>query len=247
MGGKLKKIHFNPDKAFYLIIIGICFLLFFSWSVIIPYNHAPDEYMRYQIPDFIYKYGKLPVGDDERVRNEIWGFSYAFLPFFSSIISALFMKIASIFSTSATVLLVSARFTSVCFSTGTVFFCIKIGKLLFDEVYARLFVVSIVFLPQFVFISSYVNNDAFGIFTVSWIIYAMLKAKANKWQFKDCIFLGTGIGLCLLSYYNCYGIIIVAFIYSIKAVIDDKQIDKKLSFILTRILWVFLAAFIVSG
>ncbi len=243
----MKKINLNSDKVFYLAIISICFLLFFSWSIIIPYNHAPDEHMRYAIPDFIYQYGKLPVGDDARIRNEIWGISYGFTPIFSYIISALFMKIVSIFSTSAGALLIAARFTSVCFSIGTVIFCIKIGKLLFDKVYARLFVCSIVFLPQFVFISSYVNNDAFGIFTVSWIIYAMLKAKANKWRLWDCIFLGIGIGLCLISYYNCYGIIIVALIYSVKSVIDDKQIECKLQFILMRVLWVGIAAFLVAG
>lgn len=243
----MKKINWNTDKTFYLIMIGVCFLLYFSWSVIIPFNHAPDEYMRYSIPDFIYQYGKLPTGDDERIRNEIWGFSYGFLPVLSYMVSALFMKIAGIFSTAEAVLLGAARFASVCFSLGTVCFSIKIGNLLFEKPYARLFVVSVAFLPQFVFISSYVNTDAFGIFTVSWIIYAMLQGKSKKWRLKDCIFLGAGIGLCLLSYYNCYGIIVTAILYCVKSVLDDKEIKDKTRFILTRCLWVFLAAALVSG
>lgn len=241
------KINWNADKTFYLIMIGACFLLYCSWSLIIPFNHAPDEYMRYSIPDFIYQYGKLPAGDDERLRNEIWGFSYGFMPVLSYMVSALFMKIAGIFSTAETVLLEAARLASVCFSLGTVCFSVKIGNLLFDKLYAKLFVVSIAFLPQFVFISSYVNTDAFGIFTVSWIIYAMLLGKSKKWRFKDCIFLGTGIGLCLLSYYNCYGIIIAAILYCVKSVLDDTEIEHKTRFILTRCLWVFLAAAIISG
>lgn len=241
------KIDWNADKTFNLIIIGACFLLYFSWSMIIPFDHAPDEYMRYSIPDFIYRYGKLPVGYDERLRNVIWGFSYGFLPFLSYMVSALFMKIVGIFSTAEAALLAAARLASVCFSVGTVYFSIKIGNLLFNRPYARLFVVSVAFLPQFVFISSYVNTDAFGIFTVSWIIYAMLHGKAKKWRLKDCLFLGTGIGLCLLSYYNCYGIIVAAMLYCVKSALEDNETENKARFILTGCLWVFLAAAIVSG
>lgn len=237
----------KSDRIFYAVVILLGFALYFSWSIIIPFNHAPDEGMRYTIPQFIYQNGILPRGDDPSIRNEMYGFSYAFTPILSYMVSALFMKIVSIFSVNETVLLIAARFVSVCFSTGTILFCIKIGQKLFQGIYAKLFVIAICFLPQFVFISAYVNNDAFGIFTVAWIIYAMLDAKEQKWKLKNCVFLGIGVGLCLLSYYNCYGIIVVAIIYSIVSVIKDSTIENKTKFILTRLLWVFLVAFVVAG
>ena len=228
-------------------MMAVCFLLYFSWSVIIPFNQAPDEYMRYQIPDFIYRYGRLPTGDEETLRNEIWGFCYGFFPPASYIISAFFMKVAGFFSTDASVLLHAARFTSICSSLGTLYFCTKIGLLLFDRLYAKLFVISIVFLPQFVFISSYVNADAFGLFTVAMTIYAMLYAKSNHWRFRDCVFLGCVVGLCLLSYYNCYAVIPVALFYCVISVLGDNVIDHKLRFIITRFLWVAITAALVSG
>ena len=243
----MKKKSLNADQIFLLVMTAVCFLLYFSWSVIIPFNHAPDEYMRYQIPNFIYKYGTLPAGDNELLRNETWGFCYGFFPPASYMISAFFMKIAGLFSTDAAVLLGAARLTSIFSSLGTLYFCTKIGGLLFDRLYAKLFVISVALLPQFVFISSYVNAEAFGIFTVAMTIYAMLYAKSNHWRFRDCIFLGCAVGLCLLSYYNCYGIIPVALLYCVASVLGDDGIEHKLCFILTRFLWVAATAALVSG
>lgn len=235
------------NRIFWICFVAGCFLVYCAWAVIIPYNHAPDEAMRYAIPRFIYQYGELPHGGDPRIRNEIWGISYGFTPITSYIISAFFMKIVSLFTVSETALLIAARFVSVLFSTGTVCFCIGIGQKLFHGIYAKLFVVSVCLLPQFVFISAYVNNDSMGLFTVAWIIYAILVAEENKWNLKSCIFLGVGIGLCLLSYYNCYGIILVALIYALVSVLRDKTIEHKPQFILARIIWVALPALLVAG
>ena len=243
----MKNNKINQEQIFYICLLGGCFLLYLMWAMIIPFDHGPDEHMRYQIPQFIYKYGYLPHGGDERIREATWGISYGFTPITSYIISALFMKITSFFTKSASALLLSARFVSVISSTGTVYFCIKISKKLLTGVFRYVFVISVALLPQFVFISSYVNNDAFGIFTIAWVIYAMLVAKEKNWDLKSCIFLGIGLGLCALSYYNCYGIILVALFYAIISVCFDKNIDNKLKFIFIRILWVAVPAFIIAG
>ena len=89
-------------KKEYLLTSGILVLLFgfyVVWAVTQPYNSAPDEYMRYQIPEFIYQHGALPHGGDPSIRNPIWGISYGFTPILSYIISAGFMKVTSLFTT----------------------------------------------------------------------------------------------------------------------------------------------------
>ncbi|MBR1816768.1 MAG: glycosyltransferase family 39 protein [Lachnospiraceae bacterium] len=237
----------NQEKIFYVCLLMGCFFMYFLWANVIPFDAGPDEHMRYQIPEFIYKYGYLPHGGDERIRDDIWGISYGFTPILSYIVSAFFMKVTSFFTTSSKALILSARLMSVFFSTGTVYFSINIGKKLFNGAFKYTFVVSVALLPQFVFISSYVNNDAFGIFTVAWVVYAMILANEKKWNFNSCAFLGVGIGFCALSYYNCYGIILIAIIYAVFSVINNKDIDKKIMFIFIRILWVGGGAFVIAG
>ena len=241
------KNEIKKEKCFWACVLCGCFFLYLMWAVIIPYDHAPDEYMRYDIPEYIFKYGRLPHGGAEEIRNPIWGFSYGFTPITSYIIGAFFMWITSIFNASDFALLIAARLVSVLFSVGTVFLCIKISNRIFKSVFKYAFVISVAILPQFVFISSYVNNDAFGLFTVAWIIYAMIYANDNKWNLKSCIFLGVGIGLCLISYYNCYGIIIAAFIFAILSVIYDESIEHKFKFAMTRIIWILITVLLVSG
>lgn len=243
----MNKSKLDDEKIFYIFLLGGCFLLYLIWAMVIPFNHGPDEHMRYQIPEFIYKYGYLPHGGDERIREATWGISYGFTPIFSYIISALFMKITSVFTTSEGALLLAARMVSVICSTGTVYFCIKISNKLFKGIFRLVFVISVALLPQFIFISAYVNNDAFGIFTVAWIIYAVITAEEKNWDFRSCAFLGIGMGLCAISYYNCYGIMVAAFLYAIVSVLSNKQIENKFKFIIVRILWVLLFVVLVAG
>ena len=89
----------NKNK-FYIIGTLILFLFLFYCSTKLCMNVAPDEYMRYDIPLFIYNHSYLPKGDEKEILNAIWGFSYGFTPYLPSIISFFFMKIASIFTTS---------------------------------------------------------------------------------------------------------------------------------------------------
>ncbi len=236
----------NNDKVFYCIILCVAFLLYLFWAYIIPFNNAPDEYMRYDICKYIYKYGSLPHGAAEEIRDSNWGFSYGFTPYITQIIGAFFMRVFSLFS-GEEMLVFAARLPSVIFSTGTVGLLIKIARKIWKEPYAKMLVMGVAFLPQFVFISSYVNNDSFGIFTVAFIIYAMLMARDSNWSFKPCILLGAAIGLCSVSYYNSYGMILVAIAYAVISVVMDKKIEHKVKFIALRVGWVAAAFIVVAG
>lgn len=242
----LLKVEGKNKQAGIAFLIGIgCFYL--GWSLVIPFNHAPDEGLRYLMPKYIYEHNAIPKAEDPAITNADWGISYGFTPILSYMVSAVFMKIFSIFSTAEAVLVTAARFPNVLFSVGTVAFCMLISKKLFSSKVAWIMPVIVAFLPQFAFISAYVNTDAIAIFSVAWIIYGMLNGKEKRWSLRSCLFLGSGIGLCLMSYYNAYGIIIVAVLYCLISVLRDKEISSKWSFILIRVLWVAIPALIIAG
>lgn len=234
------------DKIFYAALWGGVFFLCLFWACIIPFDHSPDESMRFTICQYIYQHGSLPQGDAIEIRNPIWGFSYGFTPVLSYIIGAVFMKIANLFVGEAGIVL-AARLVSVLFSAGTAYFTIRIAQRIWPEPYAKILVIAVIFLPEFIFISSYVNNDALGVFTVAWTIFNMLDAKDKKWDFKSCCRLGISIGVCLLSYYNCYGVILIAVFYSVLMVFQDQTINSKCKFISIRILWVVFFVILVAG
>ena len=62
------------------------------------------------------------------------------------------------------------------------------------------------------YVSLYLNNDSFSIFTTALIVYGWIKGIKTNWNCKWCIFLGVAIGLCALTYYNAYGFILCSII-----------------------------------
>lgn len=49
------------------------------------------------------------------------------------------------------------------------------------------------------------------------------------------------------SKFNCYGIIVAAFVFAIMSVISDESIDHKLKFASIRITWILAIVFVVAG
>jgi 4-amino-4-deoxy-L-arabinose transferase-like glycosyltransferase len=175
----------------------LAFCVYLTWAVTQPFDTAPDESMRYQISQYIFQHQSLPFGGDPTLRNPVWGISYGFTPYFAQIIAAVFMKVTSLFTRDTFALVVSARLVSVLCNTGTVAVCFKIADKLFSGLYRWMFVVFIAFLPQFIYIGSYVNSDS------SWIW-----GLKSHWSRSSCIMLAAGLSLCALSYYNAFGFIL---------------------------------------
>jgi len=239
-----------------LLFLLFLFVLLVGWAVALPYNHAPDEEIRFAIPRYIYEHGTLPHGGDEQIRNPIWGSSYGFYPVLSYMISALFMKIASVFSADAQVLLTAARMTSVLFTVGTAFFVIRIGKKVFPECGKWLLVILTALLPGALFIGSYVNNDAMAIFSAAWMVYIWIKGIETEWNYKTCAQLGAAMSICLLSYYNAYGFLVCSFLLFVTTVLlcqkkqwDWKQLFQKGIFIAALVVllagWWFVRNYII--
>lgn len=198
----------KPDKKAYFLVAA-AFLFYFFWSLCLPEGMAPDEGMRYDLTFWIYSHNALPRGDQKELINETWGYSYGFTPYLSSLISVVFMKIAAIFSDAEVVLKIASRMSSVLAGTGTVVVSLKIGAICFQEKrYQYLYAILVGFLPQFVFLSSYLNCDCIAVFSVTLIFYYWIRGYLEHWNLRVCVGLGISLGICALSYYFAYAYIL---------------------------------------
>ena len=107
--GKLKRKKISAETTVEILFFLFLLVFYLMWARVQPMGAGPDEQMRYQIADYIYKHGSLPVGDDPSVRNVVWGISYAFSPILSYMIAAVFMKAVSFVTTAPFALLLAAR------------------------------------------------------------------------------------------------------------------------------------------
>lgn len=246
---EMKWKSYDKSRLIDVIIVLSAFFVYFFWALQLPVQQAPDEAMRFYVPKYIFATGSLPRGDDPRVIDDIWGFSYAFTPYGSSLLSVCFMKITYLFCQSGTALYIASRMTSVFSGAGTLIFCLKTGRLAFKKPITRwTYAILVGFLPQFVFLSSYLNNDSFAVFTSSAIFYYWLKGLKDGWNVRSCVGLGIWLGFCALSYYNAYGYILcsmVVFFYSVLRRENGKKENWK--FLITRGGLIFAIAFAVAG
>ena len=209
------------------VLIGIFLVCVFGyyliWVITQPFNMAPDEAMKYDICNYLYKNNKLPLGTDEAIRDKLWGISYAFQPILTYMVGAIFMKIMSIFSTEQFALVVAARLVSTLSMTAVIYFVIKISEKLFKGIYKYLFVTMIAFLPLTAFLASYINNDSTAVLATAIIVYCWILGLESNWKNVHCAWLGIGIGFCALTYYNAYGYILCSIIICLATTISDKM------------------------
>ncbi len=196
------------------------FCVYFYWASVTPYAEGPDEAMRHDVAYYIAQHGTIPAGYEKEIRNLIWGFSYAYYPILPYIIGG-YLEYAAlrISDPSWMQLVMLARLVSIAAGTVSVFYTARLAKLLFPKSSVRyLLPVFAAFLPELAFINTYVNNDAMAIMTTSMILFYWAAGCKNGWRLRDAAGLSVGMGLCALTYYNCYGYILVSvplFFYSI--------------------------------
>ena len=200
--------------------------------------------MKWDICKYIYENNKLPHGEDEAIRNPIWGISYGFQPIFTYMIGAVFMKIISIFTTHQFALVMAARLVSTISMTLVIYFTIKISQKFFKGIYKYLFIVFIAFQPITAFLASYINNDSTALLATTVIIYLWILGLESNWKNKHCVLLGIAIGFCTLTYYNAYGYILCSIILCLISVILNKMKTKQ---IIQKVLIVAIMAFLVAG
>lgn len=222
----------NIDTIINITIIMAFFLTTFIWSMNFDEKYAPDEWMRYLVPKYIYNHNSLPAPDNVEVVASAFNASYAYYPLLlGSVMSAAFMKIVGIFNANEFVLLVAARFTSVLFGTIFVFFMIQIAKKIFERRGFRLLLVIMTsFIPQLIYLSSYINNDIIALAASAMIVYAWVLALDFGWNLKNSILLSFGIIICALSYYNAYAWILMSIVMFVLLFLEKNEFDLKLHF-----------------
>lgn len=199
----------NLNMLFYAAV----FLSILTFALLQPFGDPPDEVNRYKVAQFICHYGKLPTGEEFEVAIGGYGGSYAFQPILPYIIQGILMRFLALITTHNLALLLCARMVNVFFGVIMAVYVRKLSILLFDNrLSSWLFCLLVMFLPQNLFLHSYVNTDSMASMAGAIILYACLSGLKSGWQRKDCITLGAGIVCCTLSYYNAYGLIVTAIL-----------------------------------
>ncbi len=223
-----KMYAFYKKHTFILNWASFCFLFYLIWSLVLPYNGGPDEFMRYDVVNYIVTYGRLPLGNDPiLLKTNGWGTSYAFQPYLAYMIDAGISKVFYELGMRYTNLYHAARFGSVIYGTITVIFTYASTKKLFSEKTARFAAILLGVLPEFAFVCSYVNNDSLALMSVSMIVYAWVCGVKNRWSRTCCIGLGLSLSICFLSYKNSYGYILCSAIIFIVFYFYQSWEEKK--------------------
>lgn len=206
-----KKLHSESFRVFcFILILLVCMLTFAS---IQPFGDGPDEINRFKIVEYIYKYGTLPVGDDPEVLIDGFGASYAFQPMLTYMIDGYLLRAISAFEPTLEMRVFLSRLVDVFMGVITALYVKKLGDLLFDnKKTVWLFTLAVAFLPQNMFVHTYVNTDSMGLLSIAIILHALILGMKEEFSKKNCVELAIGIILCALSYYNCYGIVLCAML-----------------------------------
>lgn len=169
----------------------------------------PDEISRYMVPLYICRHGTVPTGFEEEllVLNLNWTYGfYTLLPYMAQ---GYVMRFVSLFTDSPLALLYAARSVNVCSGLVMAYVVLLIGKSLFADGRVRwLFCFLITFLPQSLFLHTYVNPDSMCLLSTALMLYGLIRGYGDSFSVKSCLLLALGIILCALSYYNAYGFIL---------------------------------------
>lgn len=204
-----KKTFPVPEILFYLSV----FAAITCFAMVQSYGEPPDEVNRFKVVSFICRHGCLPHGANPEVLLDGYGASYAFQPMLTYIIQGFLLRFLKLFTTDSYVLLVSARMVNVVFGVLMAYYVRQISRELWENPYLQwTFTVMTVFLPQNIFLHSYINTDSMAMLAVAIICLALLRARKTGYSRKDCVLLAVGIILCAMSYYNAYGIILAAIL-----------------------------------
>ncbi len=229
-------------------------LLFFILALKMDQYAGPDESMRYLVVQWIVDHNALPIGFEDEIINPRWGFSYAFTPYLPSMIGAIFTKIASFFTSEHMVLLSACRMVNVFSGMATLFVAFRVGdKILDNKKSVYLLVAIVAYLPQFVFLCGYLNNDVMTLMSGFMILDAVLDGMKDKWNIKNMTYLAFGVGICALTYYFGYGWILFAVVCFIatcwKQESDKKEFWKKFGIIAVMVFvicgWYFIRNLII--
>ncbi|MCM1113559.1 MAG: hypothetical protein NC399_09940 [Muribaculum sp.] len=192
-------------------------ILYFSLYIIIglsllfsqPFGDPPDEFNRYLIPQYIARHGTLPNGYDESIRIPSYGFSYAFQPILPYMAQGYCMRFVRLFTQNPDILFYSARLVDFVFGLVMAVFVLLLSRKWFaDKRLGYFFCFLTMFLPQSIFLHTYINTDSCCMMSTAIMLYGLTCCLENHFAYPSCVLMSVGIILCALSYYNAYGFIL---------------------------------------
>lgn len=198
-----------------------------------PYlQNPPDEHSRYLVPLYICNHGKLPTGFEEELFSGVCRWTYGFYTLLPYMVQGYAMRVVHLFTDAPLVLLYTARFVNVFIGAAMAWVVILISRKLFSEKsWQWLFCFLVTFLPQSLFLHTYVNPDSMCLFSTALMIYGLLRGYEDGFSPGSCLILSAGIILCALSYYNAYGFILSSILlfaaYFVKTKNGRLQVDWK--------------------
>lgn len=202
-----KKVNINNI----IIILYFTLYIVIGMSLLIkqPFGNPPDEYNRFRIPSYIAEHGTLPNGYEESIRIPGYGFSYGFQPILPYMAQGYAMKLVKSFTSDSAALLYTARGINLLFGLITAWLVLRLSREWFsDRRISHLFAFLVTFLPQSIFLHTYVNTDSCCMMSIAIMLYSLTKGLKNQFSSASCVCLSIGIILCALSYYNAYGFIL---------------------------------------
>ena len=221
---KRKKRLFDLNILFYTAVL----LSVLSFAFLQPFGDPPDEVNRFKVAQFICNYGKLPTGEEFEVAIGGYGGSYAFQPILPYIIQGILMRVLSLFTRQNVALLLCARMVNAVFGVIMAVYVRRLSLLLFqNRLTGWLFCFLVMFLPQNLFLHSYVNTDSMASMAGAIILYACVSGWKSAWRRQDCMTLSAGIICCALSYYNAYGLILTAILLFFFSFLSDPKTAKR--------------------
>ena len=207
-----KKISAEQFRVF--LLLGVLLSCMLTFAIIQPFGDGPDEINRFKVVEYIYEHGSIPRGDDPEVILDGYGGSYAFQPMLTYMIDGYLLRCFSALEPSLEMRVFISRLVSIFIGCITALYVKKLGDLLFEnKKTAWAFTLAVVFLPQNLFIHTYVNTDSMGLLSIAIVLHALLYGLKDDFSKRTCIELAVGVILCALSYYNCYGIILCAVLF----------------------------------
>ena len=184
----------------------------------------PDEHARLLLPMYICEHGVIPTGLEEEIRIPGYGFSYGLYNVFPYIVQGYAMRLASLFTDSLELLIYVARFVNVFFGTCMAWVVYRLAGRLFEDARIRwIFCVGVMFLPECLFVHTYVNTDSMNLLSTAMIVYAWVCAYQDGFNRKNDLWLSAGIILCALSYYNAYGFILSSIFLLLGYFVERRQ------------------------
>lgn len=234
------------NKKFLIFGSFLTFLASIYFAFYMNMDCAPDEYMRYIIPEWIYYHRTLPIGNEIELINPIWGISYGFTPYFPQLISVFFMRLFSPYITHNSMLLFFARIPSAMAYSGLFICSYYIGYEVNDRKNGpELMAISMISIPQVFFLSTYINNDLPALFFTALFVYLCILGYKYDFDYKKCFWLGSVVGLVFITYYSAVSLILSFGILFLYCVFIKEDNDKKQ--IILKIFIAALAIIIVSG